>query len=107
MILNSAVVSPAPLNAFFPIVLTFAGIVIVVREVQSWNAESPIFVTLSGIIIRARELQPLNAAVPIFVTLSGIVIVLRAEHPQNIPSGNWVIVAFKFTFSRDVQFWKT
>lgn len=107
MVLNSAVVSPAPLNAFFSIVLTFAGIVIVVREVQFWNACAPMEVTLSGIVILARERQSWNAAVPIFVTFAGIVIVLRAEHPQNIPSGNWVIVAFKFTFSRDVQFWKT
>ena len=41
--------------------VTLSGIVMLVRELQSENAESPMLVTLSGSVMLVRELQSENA----------------------------------------------
>ena len=41
-----------------------------VKLVQSENAESPILVTLSGTVTLVKLVQPLNADSPMLVTLS-------------------------------------
>jgi hypothetical protein len=38
--------------------LTLPRIVMLIKELQSSNAESPMLVTLSGIVMLAKELQP-------------------------------------------------
>ena len=48
--------------------MTLLGIVTLVRELQSWNAESPIEVTLLGIVTLVREIQWQNVLSPIEVT---------------------------------------
>ena len=73
-------------NAEEPIDVTLLGIVTLVSPVQSWNAQSPIDVTLSGIVTLVSPVQYENAQSPIDVTLSGIVTLVRFVQSENAPS---------------------
>ena len=44
-------------NAEFPILVTPSGIVMLVKLVQFLNADSPMLVTLSGIVMLVKPLQ--------------------------------------------------
>ena len=61
-----------PLNAFFPINVTLACIITLVRLSQLLNAYSLMCVTFSGMDILVRLSQPEKALSPILVTLLGI-----------------------------------
>ena len=65
--------------------LTFAGIVMAVRLLQSIKTYLSIFVNfeLSGMVTVVRLVQPLNAEPPRISTLSGIVTEVRLVQSQN------------------------
>ena len=50
-----------PRNAFFPILVTLLGMVIVVKLLQLENAELPMLVTLLGMVIVVKPVQTENA----------------------------------------------
>ena len=59
--------------------MTLAGMVILVRLIQLENAPDPILVTLSGIMIFYKFETPENAWSPMLVTLSGMTVLI---HPS-------------------------
>ena len=71
-----------PWKAYAPIEVTLEGIVIEVRP-EELNAFSPMVVTFSGIVMLWRLLQSINALLPILVTLFGILILVSLSHPLN------------------------
>ena len=66
-----------------PISVTLFGIVMLVKLLQSSNAESPMLVTLSGIVMLVKLSQYSNALLPMLVTPSGIVMLVRLLQPLN------------------------
>ena len=62
-------------------VLVELGIVTLVSELQSSNADSPIALTLFGMVTLVSDEQPANANSPISVTLLGMVTLLSDEQP--------------------------
>jgi len=63
--------------------VTLAGIVMLVREVQKENALLSILVTLLGMFNEGKLEQPLKALTPIVITLLGMFISVRAKHPRK------------------------
>ena len=61
-------------NADWPMVVTFAGIIIDVSWEHPWNADSPMVLTFDGIIIDVSWEQFSNVDSPIFVILFGMLI---------------------------------
>ena len=61
----------------------FSANLMLVRPVQSWNAESPMHVTLSGMVILVKPEQPWKADSPMLVMLLGMVILVKLEQPWN------------------------
>ena len=74
------------LNADFPIFFTDGGMMMLAREEQSENAKSPISVSNSGMLMFLREEQSRKVNVSIFVTDSGMLILIREEQPENAPA---------------------
>ena len=68
-------------NAAIPILVTLAGMVILVRLVCS-NAENPILVTLAGMVMLAR-LVCWNADPPILIKVLGSVMLARLVQRKN------------------------
>ena len=73
-----------PAKALGPIDLMEAGSVILLRALQSLNAELSTLVTLLGIVTEVREEQSWNAYFPMLVTLLGIVTEVREEQPEKV-----------------------
>jgi hypothetical protein len=65
------------LNAESPIVVTFAGIVMLVSLEQDLNASLPIIVRFSGSSTLVSPVQLWNAWLSIVLTLSGIVMLVK------------------------------
>ena len=103
----------SPLNAKETTFVRLAGIVMLARLVQFWNAQFPIVVTPSGTVILVRlvqlenaasvisfklfesvtdrsELQLLKAPLPILVTLLASVTLVKAVQPINAASITFV-----------------
>ena len=71
---SANIISPEQLlKAYWPMLVTEDGIVILVRLLQPLKAYDPMLVTEEGIVILVRLLQPLKAAYPMLVTVDGIV----------------------------------
>lgn len=66
-----------PLKAYYPILVTEFGIVIVVKPLQLAKVPSLILITLLGIVILVKLSQLAKAPLPILVTLFGIVIFVK------------------------------
>ena len=81
------------MNAYWPIDVTLAGMVMLARLVQYPNAAPPIDVTLVGMVTLVRLVQPLNASAPIDVTLAGMVTL------PLIPPGTRIKVVFVLSYS--------
>ena len=71
-------VLPVPFTVF-----PTKGNVILVRPVQSRNAEEPMLVTLSGIVILVKPVQPEKAEYPMLVTPLPMVTLVRPVQPEN------------------------
>ena len=80
-VMFSSAVHPA--NARVEQLLTDAGIVIDVKDVQFWNTLLPIEVTVFGIVTSVNAEQPENSRVSMMVTPDGITALFRALHPLN------------------------
>jgi hypothetical protein len=65
-------------------VVTLAGIVKLVRLLQSRNALPPMLVTLLGIVTLVRLVQLENAEVPMLVTPPGTTMLVRFPSPPAI-----------------------
>ena len=72
-----------PANARVEQLLTDAGIVIDVKDVQFWNTALPIEVTVFGIVTSVSAEHSENRRVSMMVTPDGITALFRALHPLN------------------------
>ena len=77
-----------PQKACFPIILTPAGMVTLVRFAQPEKALPAIFLTLSGMVTLVRPVQPQKAHSPITVTPAGIDTQLRRGKPEKSHTTN-------------------
>ena len=71
----------ACMNALPPMLVTLAGIVIVVKADAEWNAKSPILLrdeSASNVIV-VKAVAPWNALLPMLVTLDGMVMEVKAD----------------------------
>jgi TctA family transporter len=70
-------------NALPPMVLTLAGMVILVSLGQRKKAPDLISITVSGRVTLAKLAQSANALAPIVITPFGITIAVKAPQPWN------------------------
>ena len=56
----------------FPMLVTPAGIVMLVSEIAPLNAQVPMLVTVVGIVMLVSEIAPVKASFPMLVTPDGI-----------------------------------
>ena len=77
--------------------VTLAGIVMLVSDVAPWNAYSPMLVTLAGIVMLVSDVAPQNALSPMLVTLAG----MTTEPTQLLPKVTTPLVIVKFGIELD------
>lgn len=73
----------SPNNTCLPMISTIFGIVICVRDKQSWNIEDLISLILWGIIKFDRDEHLEKTSCPNEITLSGMEICSSDEHPKK------------------------
>ena len=78
--------------------VTFDGIVIAVRAIQSRKAPVPIVLTAVIPVTVFSFLAPLNALLPMLVTFDGIAILVSAVQFWNAPAGMAFTAAMPVTF---------
>ena len=83
--------------------VTARGIVMLVRDLQSWNTPNWIEVTPSGIDTRGSDEHLLNAVKPMFVMLEDIATFVRELQPANATPPMDVTLAGIVTLVRFVQ----
>ena len=74
------------MNAFLPIDVTDAGMVIDVKLAQFWNAKIPIDVTKAGMPIDVKVLQAENALAPMVLSCEpdeGMMTDAKRPEPSN------------------------
>ena len=71
-------------NADFPIVFTLSEMLMLVSDLHLRNAQSPILVTLSGMLMLARDLHLKKVVSPMLVTLFGMLILVSELHQEYL-----------------------